>query len=44
MINALQWQIAQDTNPKDKKIHQEALRISKEILQGKKDVDMTIHI
>lgn len=44
MIDALQWQIAQDTNPKDKRIHKEALRVLREVLQSKKDVDMTIHI
>ena len=33
-IQALEWQIEQDTNPKDKVIHQEALKDLKKALRG----------
>ncbi|MGI6226620.1 MAG: hypothetical protein ACOYJ1_10225 [Peptococcales bacterium] len=33
-IQALEWQLKQDTNPKDKVIHQEALKDLKTALRG----------
>lgn len=33
-IQALEWQIKQDTDPKDKVIHQEALKDLKTALRG----------
>lgn len=33
-IQALEWQLKQDTNPKDKAIHQEALKDLKTALRG----------
>ena len=33
-IQALEWQIEQDTNPKDKVIHQEALKDLKKGFKG----------